>query len=76
MEFQLRIRDTYNKITFNDTVNAKSLDDAILKSRDTKIGWHYMYIMSITSREKCGTISYFNFPQYKDFDHQGKRRSL
>ena len=76
MEFQLRIRDTINKITFNDTVNAKSLDDAILKSRDTKIGWHYMVILSVTSREKSKTISYFNFPQYTDFDNQGKRRSL
>lgn len=74
MKFQLRIRDTINKTTFNETVDAKSLDDAILKSRDTKIGWHYMYIMSITSREKCGTTSYLNFPQYRDFDHQGKRR--
>ena len=74
MEFQLRIRDTINKITFNDTVNAKNLDDAILKSRNTKIGWHYMLILSVTSREKSNTTSYFNFPQYRDFDHQGNRR--
>ena len=76
MEFQLRIRDTINKMTFNETVTAKSLDDAILKSRENKIGWHYMYIMSITSREQSKTTSYFNFPQYRDFDNQGKRRAL
>ena len=74
MEFQLRIRDNYAHFTFNETIKAKSLDEAILKSRETKIGWRYMYILSITSREQSKTISYLNFPQYTDFDHQGKRR--